>query len=276
MVLLEGDNSIKKEDIIKDGNKILGNEPKLINSKIQFVGKNNVLYCEDNVVLRDSTLNFKADNSIIYLSSNKYNYILNIDIYNNSILYFDENNYFNGRLNIIISETKNVFVGRDNLFSFGIWIRLADPHIIYDCIDKNRMNFSKSVYIGDHTWIGQNAMILKGTKIGSGSVIGAMSLVSGKTIPSNTIWGGNPSKQIRKDIFFLGDSVHKYTDKETKDSMIYNKEDYIYEDNGKMYSFNNIELHVSNLNNVEEKLAYTKDIRSIKEKNRFFVGANIG
>src|SRR5699024_10232501 len=98
-----------------NNNKILGNNPTINSSIINFKGKNNILFCEENVILYNSTLNFNRNNSIIYLSSNKHKYILNIDIYNNSILFLDENNYMNGKLNIILSEMKNVIIGKDCL-----------------------------------------------------------------------------------------------------------------------------------------------------------------
>ena len=79
-------------------------------------------------------------------------------------------------------------------------MRTADPHLIYNIVDNQRINHSRSIYIGDHVWIGQNAMILKGSSIHSGSVIGAMSLVAGKTIHSNSCWGGNPVRMLKENI----------------------------------------------------------------------------
>ena len=46
----------------------------MINSKIIFNGKNNILFCDENVCLEDSILNFECNNSVIYLSSNKHKY----------------------------------------------------------------------------------------------------------------------------------------------------------------------------------------------------------
>jgi len=112
-------------------NKVEGEIPVLQNSKITFRGENNILYCEKNVKLVNSTIDFNASNSIIFLSSNKNSYILNVSIYNNSVFYMGKDNYINGRLNIVLSEQKNIMIGNDGLFSFDIWMRVADPHIIY-------------------------------------------------------------------------------------------------------------------------------------------------
>ena len=48
--------NIKSENLT-DGNQILGSVPKLINTKINFLGKNNILYCDENVEIINSTLN---------------------------------------------------------------------------------------------------------------------------------------------------------------------------------------------------------------------------
>lgn len=39
----------------------------LLGSKIQFKGKNNVLYVEDDVKLADSMISFNGNNSIVYI-----------------------------------------------------------------------------------------------------------------------------------------------------------------------------------------------------------------
>ncbi len=54
---------------------------------------------------------------------------------------------------------------------------------------------SGHVKIGNNVFIGMNAIILPGTTIGDNCVIGAGSVVT-KNIPDNTVWGGNPAKQI--------------------------------------------------------------------------------
>lgn len=83
----------------------------------------------------------------------------------------------------------------------GIWIRNADPHLIYDINTKKRINNTKSIFIGDHVWLGQSVIILKGTQIASGSIVGAMGLVSETMIPSNECWGGVSAKRIRGGVF---------------------------------------------------------------------------
>lgn len=265
---------IKKKKTKNLNNKILGTYPKLNNSKIIFNGNNNIIFCEDNVILKDSVLEFNGDNSIIYLSSNKFDYILNVAINNNSVFYIGKDNYINKELKIIISEEKNIFIGNDGIFSLGIWFRTADPHLIYDIKTNNRINESKSIYLGDHIWLGQNSLILKGTQMDSGSIIGANSVVSNKIIANNEIWAGNPVKKIKDKIFWDGKCVHKWTKKDTEKSMNYDsiKNDkpidiYTYKYDPKNYlSYDEIENNLNNMT-IDEKLNYLKNIP--QNKNRF-------
>lgn len=260
-------NLIKKDE---KNNQILNNNPKLINSEIKFNGSNNILICEENVVLFGSNLIFNGNNSIIYLSSNYNDYRLFINIFNNSVLFIDENNYFNSKLYMILSEEKNVFIGKDCLFAHGIWIRLADPHLIYDMGTMTRINLTEDVYFGDHIWIAQEALILKGTTIGSGSIIGAKSVISNKEIKSNAIWGGNPPKEIRNNIFFDGKSVHKYTKKDTEKSMLYTSDKWVYSHVNAGSGFNKIK-EITEAENIDLKVKKIIELRNDKNKNRFYI-----
>ena len=260
-------NIIKKDE---KNNQILHNNPKLINSTITFNGKNNILICEENVVLNDSNLIFNGNNSIIYLSSNYNQYKLFVNIFNNSILFIDENNYFNTKLYMILSEEKNVFIGKDCLFAHGIWIRLADPHLIYDMATMKRINLTEDIYIGDHVWIAQDVLLLKGTEIGSGSIIGAKSVMSNKKIESNTSWAGNPPQEIKRNIFFEGRVVHKYTKKETEESMYYNNDQWIYSNINSGSGFEQIK-EITNTENIYLKIGKLVQLRNNKNKNRFYI-----
>lgn len=259
---------VKKDD---GGNCILGNEPKLINSRIKFKGKNNRLVCEGRVVLRDSNIIFEGDNSIVFLSSNSHNYYLFISIYNNSVFFMDERTYMNKTVVSVLSEEKNVFIGKNCLFAKGIHFRVADAHLIYDSQSMERINESKSIYVGDHVWIGQDVLLLKGNKIGSGAIIGARSVVSNKTISSNSLWGGAPAREIRQNVFYDSVSIHSYTAIETAESMKYDDDSWIYKDEGEIISFEEIEQNLNNIGSVDEKIAFLISIKNNASHNRFFI-----
>jgi len=201
-------------------NYIIG-EFEFINSQVYFNGKNNILLtpCTPNsknkVTLKNSTIVFGGDNGLCFLSANYEGYPVRLEIYKNSVFYIGENNYINSSFNQTIymrcSEQCNIFIGNECLFLFGVWARTSDAHLIYDAKTYKRTNHSKSIFIGDHIWIGQNTAILKGTHIGSGSIAGANSVLTGKIIPSNTLWGGNPAKLIRRGVFFDKNSTNNFT-----------------------------------------------------------------
>lgn len=272
-----------KEDFCKlqNGNKLIGATPELKNTIIKFLGKNNILYCEEGIKLEDSNLAFVENNSLIFLGKNQHTYRLCVTIYNNSVFHMGVNNCFNKALTVILSEQKHCFIGDDCLFSYGICIRNADPHLIYDCKNKSRLNPSKSIFIGDHVWIGQNSIIFKGTQIDSGSIVGGGSIVSGKNIPQNTSWAGNSARQILEGIFWDAACVHSWTDEQTNISHNYldfikqYKKDltgncWIYKfDFEEVIEYSDIDKRLSECESSEKKLEYVLFLQKNKKKNRF-------
>lgn len=262
----------KSEDLnlLENGNIFIGTPPIMVNSTINFYGKNNILFCDKNVRLVNTKINFKANNSIVFLCENSHEYKIDLNIHNNSALYIGKNTYFNGVLNISLSEQKHMLVGDDVLFSFGIWARTADPHLVYDSQTKYRINPSKSVYIGDHVWIGQGVMLLKGTQIHSGSIIGAMSVVAGKKIMLNSSWAGNPVKKIKENVFWNHPCVHTWTDKETKAHNQMTDPKYIFNYDPEEYiSFDEIDKKLDEADTAQKKFEFLTYINGYNKKNRF-------
>jgi len=268
-------------------NYIMG-EFEFINSKVSFKGKNNILLtpCVPNsknkVKLKNSNINFEGDNSLCFLNTSYTDHSINLDIFNNSVFYMGENIYintaFNQSLFVQCSEQCNIFIGNECLFSFGVWMRTSDVHLIYDANTNKRMNHSKSIYIGDHIWIGQNTAILKGTHIGSGSITGANSVLAGKIIPSNTLWGGNPAKLIKRDVFFVETASHNYKSADTEYWNEYPtnlpppRDKYIYRyDENDTLDFHELERIIKSLPTATEKARLLMKLNQLG-KNRFYVG----
>lgn len=226
-------------------------------------------------------MEFSGSNSVIYLSPNRYKYKLDVTIYDDSVFYMGMHNYINRKMTVWVSERKHCFIGDRGAFSLNIWMRTADPHLIYSCSSGNRINLSESIYIGDHVWIGQDVRILKGTQIDSGSIIGAMSVVAGKKIPHNTTWAGNPCRQICGDVFWDIDTVHGFTNEKTQKSMYY--PDYISEyklgchddfwnykyDSEECFEWSELEKHLSSPISPYQKCEYLNYITEHRHKNRF-------
>ncbi len=267
---------MEKVQEIEDANGLKENRmigrPKMINSRISFSGKGNILYCEDGVILKNSKIDFNGDHSIVFLQKSRMDTVLNVSLNFDSVFGFGCENYVNGILNVVISEQTNVLIGRDCVISFGCWLRTGDPHLIYDAQSMRRINLSKSIYLGDHVWLGQGAVLLKNTRIGSGSIVGAMSVVPGKELISNASYAGNPCRLVRTNIFFTGDCVHRYRKKETEQHKVYQKGGtFIYKRDEDTLNFDDIEKRLREERDVDKKLDYVKTLYENTGKNRFAI-----
>lgn len=253
-------------------NKIIGRPNKMVNSKIIFHGINNIVFFDENVKLYDCSIELLGDNSVIFFSNNRHITRVKLDIYNNSVFYLGKDANTTRPIHVIISERRNIIIGNDCLFSRDIWLRNADPHLIYDSKTMKRNNPTKSIWLGDHVWIGQNVLISKGTIIGSGSIIGGWSMTAGKIIPSNTAWGGSPIKLLRRNIFWRKPSVHSYKAKQTKESKIYQGTEFVYDKNFENLKINTLERELFACKNAVEKYEYLRaNIYERVDHNRFFI-----
>jgi len=193
-----------------DGNRIKGHIPNLENTTIKFCGKNNILYCEEGVRLRDSQISFWGDNGLIYLSKNRDEPLhMEMECCDNSVIRIGKNNSVAGiRLPIHFHARSggHIFTGDDCMFSNSIVLWSGDGHLIYDVTSQERTDHAESIYIGDHVWIGHDVSLLHGTRIDSGSIIGSNSVLSHKIVHHNECWAGNPARRIRKSVFWTRES----------------------------------------------------------------------
>lgn len=250
-------------------NSIIG-EIELVNSTISFEGEGHVLYCEGTVRLVNSTVRFRSTGGgLLYLSSNKHPYRLDLTIWNDSTMAFGKDCYLNGCLHAIASERQSIIVGDDCLMSFGIWMRTADPHLLYSCDTHKRINGSESIFIGDHVWLGQDSMILKGSRIGSGSILAAKALLSGKNVPSNQCWGGVPARMVSNNVFYRSDSVHAYTIAQTQESQVFNSNKYMYL--GTSSLLRNIDLSELAVRDPHKRIGIISKLYENDNRNRFAI-----
>lgn len=194
-------------------------------NKIRIKGKNNLI--DSNccgLFLSKSSIKILGDRNVLKFQSDGLTYIrgLNIvvtghdnviNIGNNvsctglSICIEDDNNQVilgddfkcGANTHLAAIEGTSIVFGNDCLLSANISVRTGDSHSILD-LDGNRINTSKSVLIGEHTWIGNSVLIFKGANVGHHSIIAGGSVVTGKTTPPHTIIGGNPAKVLKENI----------------------------------------------------------------------------
>ena len=256
-------------------NKIIG-DVELINSVIHFAPNTfgNVFIAttppQQKCTLTNVKIYFSGNNSLVFINSNNLKNFECGVIPNNSTIYIGKSNFL-GRFHGVLSEEKSLFIGDDCLFSHDIWFRNADPHLIYDTISHERLNPSKSIFIGDHVWMGQECAILKNSKIGSGSIIGTKSLLTGKTYNSNCTFAGSPAKKIKENVFWTGHCVHYYKQEETQNSLINMTDSYTYSkcNDSKVHNPEEIIDFLDNNKNVDEKIEFLKNIST--DKNRFYL-----
>ena len=161
----------------QNGNVIYGDLNRQVNSKINFMGKNNVLFLSEKSYLKNTNINFGGNNALVFIGDSTMN-ADSIEVWHDSVCFIGNNNYFNPAIGsnrrwFCLSERQNIIIGSNSLISHSLWCRTADPHLIYDKTSNLRINSSKSIYLGDHIWVGQEVGFLKGCFIASGAVIGA-------------------------------------------------------------------------------------------------------
>lgn len=252
-------------------NRIIG-LPKLIDSKINFRGKNNILVCDNNIELNNVILDFNGDNSVIYLSSNLKD-SFHLIVYSNSTGYMGRNLDVGSNVLINIIESQNLVIGDDCIIGHNVIISSSQGYSFYNIGNKHRFNFPKSVFIGDHVLIEDNSYIFQGVKIGSGAIISAASVIPPNTkILSNFLVSGNPIRIIKKDVFFTNEFTGHYKVDDTLNSKEYISDVYIYE------WINQETLHMDNIDDILNELDVESRLEFIqklfvenKRKNRFSI-----
>ncbi|MGG3805092.1 CatB-related O-acetyltransferase [Metabacillus fastidiosus] len=99
-----------------------------------------------------------------------------------------------------------LIIGNYVCIASGVVILMGGNHnhhsewaTVYPFVEQLEQSYEPKgdTVIKSDAWIGMNAMIMPGVTIGEGAIIAAGSVVS-KDVPSYTIVGGNPAKEIKK------------------------------------------------------------------------------
>lgn len=250
-------------------NKFIGELPNLTKSQINFIGKNNILICEEGVHLRDSRINFNIDNSILYLSGSIHDYSINISLHENNVCFIGKNNFFDGRATFVLSEAKNIILGDNCFISYNVIFRTSDDYCMYKIGSKNCLNHAKSIYVGDHVFFDQNSMILKGSVIGSGAIIGAGTVVSNKSIRSNTMSAGIPLRTINENTFWTSNLNHGNGEYGIQEISKSNHDLFVYDVNEDTLDLDTVEANLNDFSDLEDVVDYLVFTFLLAGKNRF-------
>jgi hypothetical protein len=94
--------------------------------------------------------------------------------------------------NVSLDFSGDLYVGDNVTISESVAIYTHDHGLNPRSIPKKReLTIGKGVWLGTHTIVMHNVNF-----IGEGAIIAAGSVVV-KDVPNNTIWGGNPAKQLK-------------------------------------------------------------------------------
>lgn len=271
---METVRTLKDIDSLKENRIIAGNGVNLKSCIITFHGKNNILYAEDGVVLEGCDISFGGDHAVVYLSKSSRPYHLAIKAFREAAVFFGHDNYFNNRLIASAAEHQNVIVGNDCLFSFGCSLRTADAHPLYSVDSGERICPSRSVFVGDHVWMAQDVLIM-GSEIGSGAVLRDRLAAAAVTIPSNTLWAGNPAQQVEKGVFYTNESVHNWNSAQTNANQSKNTKEFIYKEDGvPRSSLEKIDILLKCQTSAQDRLEQIQLLlANCTDKNRFFIPA---
>lgn len=252
-------------------NKIVG-MPELINSQINFRGRKNILFCDNNIKIENAILDFNGNNSIVYLASNLEN-SFKMEIYNNSLFFFGKDGKIGDNVKVSIYESQNIFIGDECIIGDNVNISTSDSFPIYDGDSKERINYSQSVFIGDHIFLGNSSYISRGVTIGSGTIVGDCTYVQPFVrIPSNLHLSGNPAKIIQENVFFTDEFLGPFNNEDSLNSKDYRSDVFIYDFvNQETLDINYIDDVLKDLD-VDGKLEFVQKlfVRN-KRRNRFAI-----
>lgn len=222
-------------------------------STITFDGVDNALHVDDGVKLVGCRIRFKGNGSVVRIRRTRATVRIITTVFHASVLSIGADASFNTAARFLPTERKHIIIGDDAMFSTRISMRTADPHLIYSTETHERLNPSRSIWVGDHVWLGEEALVLKGARVGSGSILAARALVT-RHVPSNATVAGSPAKVVASGVMWGRPSVHGYTPAQTSASQRLDHDRFSYEP-GQQLDLDALEAELDSYTSGEESCA---------------------
>lgn len=175
---------------------------KASNCSVTFRGRDNLLIIDSSAkTIASVKVDFSADRGVCVLGATPNRSQLSgfFRVGFESILVVGSGATSTKPVQMFCCEKTALLVGDDVMFATNNIIRTDDAHAIYDVVSGKRINVSRNVIIGAHTWISHSARVYSGSQIGDGSVVGAGALVRG-AFPNNVTIAGIPARVVRTNI----------------------------------------------------------------------------
>lgn len=117
-----------------------------------------------------------------------------------AVLHIGCHSSFGQNLKILCS--KEIHLGAELLASWDITIMDTDSHYFLNCKTGDLSEFSKSIHIGKHCFIGSACTLLKGCNLPNGSVVASRALITSCFNQEKALYAGIPAKLIKLDITY--------------------------------------------------------------------------
>ena len=228
-------NSLTKVNIILRGTNnhiVIDESCTFNNTTINCIGNNNIqigerssftnvtINCESNNQILIGTGNTFLNTIFAFSSNCKFiiqekNYLKGVSfvLWDSEVYMGNDNSFYSGNTELRCHSYTKLIINNDTLWSQNIQLVNGDGHSIFDIETKTKINdvsncsdSKKTIYIGNHVWIGKHATLLRGTHLEDGSVVGANALVT-KRFPNNCIISGSPATVKRKNICWCKDNT---------------------------------------------------------------------
>ena len=147
---------------------------------IRLSGKSNSLIIEDNETISNLIIHIRGEGNIIRIG---------------------KGTSIGGARIINIGIKNTINIGESCMLSDNIEIWASDSHPIFNKKTGEVINLEKPINIGNKVWIGTHTKILKGTIIKDGAIIAMGTILNGE-VPNNVIYGDNPNRILKQDVYW--------------------------------------------------------------------------